>query len=68
LIAKEIEISGYPVVQVTNMEIVANSVGIKRQCFSPSIVYPLGNPNVPLEEEKAERLSLTKEAVDKLLK
>ena len=49
------------------MELVADSVGIKRQCFSPSIVYPLGNPNVPLEEEKAERLALTRDAVHKLL-
>lgn len=53
-------------VQVTNMQVVASSAGIRRQCFSPSIIYPLGDPNIPLEHEKKARLKLTKEALSKL--
>jgi hypothetical protein len=49
------------------MEIVADSVGIKRQCFSPSIIYPLGDPTVPIEDERTGRLHLTKEAASKLM-
>lgn len=67
MIAKEIEMSGIPVVQITNMKVVADSVGIKRQQFSPSIIYPTGNPNIPPDDEKGERKQLVREALDKLL-
>jgi hypothetical protein len=48
------------------MGVVAKSVGIKRLCFSPSIIHPLGDPSLPLEQEKEFRLDLTREALDKL--
>lgn len=66
MIVKELEKADIPTVQICNMVPVANSVGVNRIWTSVSIKYPLGVPQLPPEEEKSERIQMTKEALSLL--
>lgn len=45
---------------------VAKSIGVNRIMESPSIKYPFGSPNLPLEEEKAVRKKMLLRALERL--
>jgi glycine reductase complex component B subunit gamma len=67
VITKELERAGIPTVQICNMVPVADSVGVKRIYPSKSVKYPMGEPELPLDEEKADRYKRAKEALEYLL-
>lgn len=62
-----IEEAGFPVVQITTMPIVAQSVGIRRLVVGGGIPHPLGNPVLTPEEERVFRDQLVQKALDQLL-
>jgi len=64
VITKELEKAHIPTVQICNMIPVANSVGVMRIVPSTSVKYPMGAPELPLDEEKMERLARAKQALD----
>lgn len=45
---------------------VAESIGVNRIMESKSIKYPFGNPDVPPEQEKLERVQMLKKALNRL--
>lgn len=49
------------------MTAVANAIGSKRIYPSASILYPLGKPSVPMNQEKKHRVAMAKEALKVLL-
>ena len=53
--AKEIERAGIPTALVTAMVPVAQSVGAPRIVAAPAIVHPLGNPRLPIDQERGPR-------------
>jgi glycine reductase len=66
VITREFEKAGIPIVQWCNMTPVAESIGVNRIMVSKSIKYPFGNPDVPPEQEKAERVQMLKKALNRL--
>lgn len=66
MITTELEKAGIPTVQICNMVPVANSVGVKRIFPSASVKYPLGAPELPIEEEKQQRYKTAKAALERL--
>ena len=61
---KEIERAGIPVVHMCTVTPISLPVGANRIVPTIAIPHPLGNPNLPIEEEKALRRKL----IDKALK
>ena len=66
MITREFEKAGIPIVQWCNMIPVAESIGVNRLMESKSIKYPFGNPDVPPEQEKIERVQMLKKALTRL--
>ena len=66
MVTKELERAGIPTVQVCNMTPVSESVGVNRISPSRSIKYPLGNPEMSPEDEVADRIKKTGEALEYL--
>ena len=63
---KEIERAGIPVVHIATVVPIALTVGANRIVPAIGIPYPLGNPNLGLESEKALRRSLVERALKAL--
>ena len=61
---KEIERAGLPVVHMCTVVPISLTVGANRIVPTVAIPYPLGNPALPMEEEKEIRRRL----LDKALK
>lgn len=68
LIGKEIERLGIPVVQITNLTKIAESVGARRVLRGNDICYVLGDPGLTLEEERSYRWEMVKKALGLLEK
>jgi glycine reductase len=68
VIASKIEEAGIPVVQITAVVDVPKTVGVSRILRGDTISSPLGNPNLPKEEEDNGRMSLVIKAMDMLTK
>ncbi|MCT4563355.1 MAG: hypothetical protein N4A68_03370 [Maledivibacter sp.] len=68
MIASKIEEAGIPVVQITAVVDVPKTVGVSRILRGDTISSPLGNPNLPKEEEDNGRMSLVIKAMDMLTK
>lgn len=64
--AREIEAAGIPVVLVTSVPDVARQVGILRIVWGQGIPYPLGNPDLTLEQQKAFRLAQMEKCLEAL--
>ena len=60
------EKAGIPVAQVTAMTPVAKAVGSNRIIQAKGIVYPLGDPELPANEEKDLRRKIVQQALDAL--
>ncbi|MCI0857873.1 MAG: glycine/betaine/sarcosine/D-proline family reductase selenoprotein B [Chloroflexi bacterium] len=60
------EKAGIPVAQVTAMTPVAKAVGSNRIIQAKGIVYPLGDPELPANEEKDLRRRIVQQALDAL--
>ncbi len=60
---KEIERFGIPIVHMATITTISESVGANRIVPTIAIPYPVGNPNLPSDEE----YKLRKEMVDKAL-
>ena len=60
------EKAGIPVAQVTAMTPVAKAVGSNRIVQARGIVYPLGDPELPANEEKDLRRRIVQQALDAL--
>ncbi len=61
---KEIERYGIPIVHMATITTISESVGANRIVPTVAIPYPVGNPNLPKDEEYA----LRKEMVGRALK
>lgn len=68
LIGKEIERMGIPVVQITNLTKIAESVGASRVLRGNDICYVLGDPKLSPEEERGYRWEMVKKALELLEK
>lgn len=66
IIGAEIEKTGIPVVQITNLTQIAQSHGITRTTKGQNICYPCGNPMLSKEMEFAYRKELVKNALQLL--
>ena len=64
--AREIERTGIPVVVMCNLIDVAKTVGANRMVQTVSVPYPLGDPELRPEEEKALRRRLVERALKAL--
>ena len=64
--AKEIERAGIPVAHVCSIITISQTVGANRIVPAVAIPHPLGNPKLPLAEEKELRRNLLKKALDAL--
>ena len=60
--AKEIERAGIPVAHVCSIITISQTVGANRIVPAIAIPHPLGNPKLPLAEEKELRRNLLKKA------
>ena len=63
---KEIERAGIPVVHVCTVVPISLTVGANRIVPAVAIPHPLGNPNLPADEEKKVRRSLVMKALNAL--
>ena len=63
---KEIERAGIPVVHVCTVVPISLTVGANRIVPAIAIPHPLGNPALPIEEEKALRRKLVARALKAL--
>lgn len=63
---KEIERYGIPIVHMSTITTISESVGANRIVPTIAIPYPVGNPNISDAEELALRRRLVKNAVDGL--
>jgi betaine reductase len=61
-----LEKAGIPVAQVTAMTPVAKALGSNRIIQARGIVYPLGDTDLPANEEKALRRRIVQQALDAL--
>ncbi|CAK7081421.1 glycine/betaine/sarcosine/D-proline family reductase selenoprotein B [Tissierella carlieri] len=61
---KEIERYGIPIVHMSTITTISESVGANRIVPTIAIPYPVGNPNLPKEEE----YKLRKKMVERALK
>jgi len=62
-LAKEIDRAGLPVVHVATIVPISLTVGANRIVPAVAIPYPLGNPELPKDEERNLRLNLVKKAL-----
>ncbi len=60
---KEIEKAGLPVVHVCTVVPISLTVGANRIVPAVAIPHPLGNPELPPDEEKALRRALVEKAL-----
>lgn len=60
---KEIERAGLPVVHMCTVVPISLTVGANRIVPTVAIPHPLGNPELPKDEEKALRRSLVEKAL-----
>lgn len=63
---KEIERAGIPVVHVCTVVPISLTVGANRIVPAIAIPHPLGNPALPLEEERALRREILEKALHAL--
>jgi glycine reductase complex component B subunit gamma len=63
---KEIERAGIPVVHVCTVVPISLTVGANRIVPAVAIPHPLGNPNLPADEEKKVRRNLVMKALNAL--
>ena len=63
---KEIERYGIPIVHMATITTISESVGANRIVPTIAIPYPVGNPELPTEEELELRRRMVKSAVDAL--
>ena len=63
---KEIERYGIPIVHMATITTISQSVGANRILPTVAIPYPVGNPNLPLEDEHKLRKSMVERAVNAL--
>ena len=61
--AKEIERAGIPVAHICSIITISQTVGANRIVPAVAIHHPLGNPRLPLDEEKELRRNLLKKAL-----
>jgi glycine reductase len=64
--AKEIERVGIPTAHMCSIVPISQTVGANRIVPTIAIPYPLGNPKLPLNEEKELRKDLLKKALTAL--
>ena len=60
---KEIERYGIPIIHMATITTISESVGANRILPTVAIPYPVGNPNLPEEEEHALRHEMVERAV-----
>jgi glycine reductase len=60
---KEFERAGIPSVLITALSPIAHSLGANRVIPGTAVTHPLGDPRLPLSEEKALRRTLVVEAL-----
>ena len=63
---KEIERYGIPIVHMATITTISESVGANRIVPTIAIPHPVGNPNLPAEEELALRRRMVKKALEAL--
>jgi len=63
---KEIERTGIPVVHMCTVTPISMTVGANRIVPTIAIPHPLGNPELPLDEEYALRRKLVDKALEAL--
>ncbi len=63
---KEIERYGIPIVHMATITTISESVGANRIVPTIAIPYPVGNPNLPKEEEYALRKKMVGKALEAL--
>ena len=63
---KEIERYGIPVVHMSTITLISESVGANRIVPTVAIPYPIGDPKLSKEDEHALRKKLVKKALDAL--
>ncbi|MBU5255161.1 glycine/betaine/sarcosine/D-proline family reductase selenoprotein B [Tissierella praeacuta] len=63
---KEIERYGIPIVHMATITTISESVGANRIIPTIAIPYPVGNPNLPKEEEYALRKKMVGKALEAL--
>ncbi len=63
---KEIERYGIPIVHLSTITTISQSVGANRIVPTIAIPYPVGNPSLDPEKELALRKSLVRKAVNAL--
>jgi len=63
---KEIERYGIPIVHMSTITTISESVGANRIVPTIAIPHPVGNPDLPAEEELKLRREMVKRAVDAL--
>jgi glycine reductase complex component B subunit gamma len=68
VIARELEKAGVPVVQLTALTPIPNTLGVNRVMASAAITYPTGDPSASLENEKKIRKAYVKKALEVLQK
>ncbi len=60
---KEIERAGFPIVHICTVTPISMTVGANRIVPAIAIPYPLGDPNLTLDEEKEIRRHILKKAL-----
>ncbi len=63
---KEIERYGIPIVHMSTITTISESVGANRIVPTIAIPYPVGNPNLPKDEEYKLRKKLVERALNAL--
>ncbi len=63
---KEIERYGIPIVHMATITTISESVGANRIVPTIAIPYPVGNPNLPKEEEYRLRKKMVERALKAL--
>lgn len=63
---KEIERYGIPIIHMATITTISQSVGANRILPTVAIPYPVGNPELPPEDEHALRREMVERAVNGL--
>ena len=63
---KEIERYGIPIVHMSTITLISESVGANRIVPTVAIPYPVGDPKLSKEDEHTLRKNLVKKALDAL--
>ena len=63
---KEIERYGIPIVHMSTITTISESVGANRIVPTVAIPYPVGNPNLPIDEEYKLRKDMVNKALTAL--